>query len=438
MIGFGTDGIRGKFNSELTIDIAMDLGKFLGQQYRGKNILIGEDTRISSPALALAIAAGAASMGANPHLMGVCPTPALAYVVSLEEFSAGVMVSASHNPYYDNGLKVFDENGKKLDRTTELEISAFLEGRLKLDTPRNHEVGVINDYKEGLDVYIKHIVSFTDTDMSSLKVVLDCANGSSITTAEKIFKDLGADVIVTHNESTGFNINESCGSTHMDVIAKKVIEHKADLGFAFDGDADRCLAVDSSGDLVDGDKILFILAKWMNENGYLKKKTVVSTVMSNLGFMKSCEREGIHVEVTDVGDKHVYDAMDEHNFKLGGEQSGHVIMKDFASTGDGVLTALKIADIIVSDKKSIEELASECDTYPQVLEKIVVSDKLEVMKNKDLLTKITEIEEALGDEGRILVRASGTEPVIRVMVEAKEADLCSIYVNDMIQMIHNI
>lgn len=438
MIGFGTDGIRGKFNSELTVDIAMTLGKYLGYKHRGQNILIGEDTRISSSALVLSIAAGASSMGANVYIMGVCPTPALAYVVSLEEFSAGVMVSASHNPYFDNGLKVFNKDGMKLDRETEIEISDYLEGKSILKGPRNHQIGKIIDYSEGLETYIKHIVSFTDTDMSSLKVVLDCANGSSITTAEAIFKDLGADVIVTHNKADGLNINENCGSTHMDVIAKEVLFHKADLGFAFDGDADRCLAVNSKGELVDGDKILFILAKWMKENGHLKQNTVVSTVMSNLGFMKSCEREDINVEVTDVGDKHVYEAMDKHNYKLGGEQSGHVIMKDFATTGDGVLTALRIADIIVSDKKSIEELAEECETYPQVLEKVVVDNKSDLMKNKDLLNRIDKISEELGDDGRILVRASGTEPVIRVMVEAKEYDLCETYVNDMIQMINNI
>ena len=438
MIGFGTDGIRGKFNTELSVELAMDLGKYLGYKHRGKNILIGEDTRISSPTLAYAIAAGASSMGANAYLMGVCPTPALAYVVSLKEFASGVMVSASHNPFYDNGLKVFNEDGMKLDEETEVEISDYLSGNFELRAPRNHQIGKIVHYPKGLELYIKHIVEFTDTDMSSLKVVLDCANGSSITTAEAIFRDLGAEVIVTHNQATGFNINEDCGSTHMDVIAKEVIDLKADLGFAFDGDADRCLAVDSQGNLVDGDKILFILAKWMNENNHLKKNTVVSTVMSNLGFIKSCEREGIKVEITDVGDKHVYEAMDKFNYKLGGEQSGHVIMKEFATTGDGVLTALRIADIIVSGKKSIEELASECETYPQVLEKIVVENKHELMENKDILMRIDKISKELGDGGRILVRASGTEPVIRVMVEAKELHLCETYVNDMIKMINNI
>ena len=438
MIGFGTDGIRGKFNSELTVEIAMDLGKFLGHQHRGKNILIGEDTRISSPALALAIASGASSMGANVYLMGVCPTPALAYVVSLEEFSAGVMVSASHNPYYDNGLKVFNRDGMKLNRKTELRISDYLEGKTVLEIPQNYQVGKIVDYQEGINAYIKHIVNFTDSDFSSLKVVLDCANGSSITTAEKIFKDLGADVTVIHNESTGININDRCGSTYMDTVGNEVIKQGADLGFAFDGDADRCLAVDSSGNLVDGDAILFILAKWMKENKFLTTDTVVSTVMSNLGFMKSCEREGIKVEVTDVGDKHVFEAMHKYNYKLGGEQSGHVILKDFATTGDGVLTALKIADIIVSESKSIEQLSAECETYPQVLEKKVVEDKRGLMKNEDLLAAIEKITQEPGGDGRILVRASGTEPVIRVMVEAKELHLCETYVDDMIKMINNI
>lgn len=438
MISFGTDGIRGKFNTELTVEIAMELGKFLGQEHRGKNILIGEDTRLSSPALALAIASGASSMGANAYLMGVCPTPALAYVVSLEEFSAGVMVSASHNPYYDNGLKVFDQNGIKLEQKVELEISDYLQGKTSIEIPRNHQVGKIVDYQNGINAYIEHIVNFTDSDFSSLKIVLDCANGSSITTAEKIFKDLGADVTVIHNKSTGLNINDNCGSTYMNTISKEVIKQKADLGFAFDGDADRCLAVDSSGKLIDGDAILFILAKWMNENNHLKKHTVVSTVMSNLGFLKSCEREGINVEVTDVGDKYVFEAMHKFNYKLGGEQSGHVILRDFATTGDGVLTALKITDIIVGEKKTIEELASECETYPQVLEKVVVDDKEKIMNNKSLLAKIDEIAIKLGDDGRILVRASGTEPVIRIMVEAKEHHLCETYVDDMMKMINNI
>ena len=438
MIGFGTDGIRGKFNTELTVDIAIQLGKFLGHQHRGKNILIGEDTRISSPALAQAIAAGASSMGANVYLMGVCPTPALAYVVSLEEFSAGVMVSASHNPYYDNGLKVFNQEGMKLEKKLELEISDFLQGKSSIETPESNEVGEIVYYEKGIKAYIEHIVNFTNSDFSSLKIVLDCANGSSITTAEEVFKNLGADVLVINNKSTGLNINDNCGSTHMNIISEEVIKHKADVGFAFDGDADRCLAVDSSGQLIDGDAILFILAKWMNENGQLKKHTVVSTVMSNLGFMKSCEREGIKVKVTDVGDKYVFEAMHKLNYKLGGEQSGHVILRDFATTGDGVLTALKITDIMIGENKTIKELASECETYPQVLEKVVVDNKDKVMSSKKILSRVEEITTELGDEGRILVRASGTEPVIRIMVEAKEHHLCETYVDDMMKMINNI
>lgn len=438
MIAFGTDGIRGQFNTELTIETAVKLGKYLGYKNKGKKIVVGEDTRISSPILANAIAVGASSMGADVYLMGVCPTPALAYVVSLDKFVAGVMISASHNPYFDNGLKVFNHRGMKLRKKEEEEIESYLNEGFSLDNPPSIELGRIIDYKEGLEEYIKHIEEFTNNDFSSLKIVLDCANGSSITTAEKIFKDLGAEVIAIHKNADGFNINENCGSTHIDIVRDEVLFRKADVGFAFDGDADRCLAVDAKGNIIDGDKILYVLAKWMSEKKLLKDNTVVTTVMSNLGFLKSCEALGINVDITDVGDKHVFESMHKNNYKLGGEQSGHVILKDFATTGDGVLTALKIADIMVEKSMTMESLVKDCQTYPQVLEKVMVKNKNEIMELEVIQNEIDRIAQELGSDGRILVRPSGTEPVIRVMVEAKEHDLCEAYVSDMIKVINNI
>ncbi|CAM3618978.1 phosphoglucosamine mutase [Erysipelothrix urinaevulpis] len=438
MIGFGTDGIRGQFNTELTVEIAVKLGEFLGNKNKGKRILIGEDTRISSPILAKAVAVGASSMGANVYLMGVCPTPALAYVIPTEKFAAGVMISASHNPYYDNGLKVFNQQGMKLTLEEEAEIEQYIQGETQLVRPISAEVAKIIEYPQGLEHYIKHIESFTKRNFSGLRVVLDCANGSSISTAEQIFTDLGADVLAINTSADGFNINENCGSTHINVVRDEVIKHQADFGFAFDGDADRCLAVDGRGNIIDGDKLLYVLAKDMMQDDTLKDNTVVTTVMANLGFMKSCEKLGIHVEITDVGDKYVFEAMHKNDYKLGGEQSGHVILKDFATTGDGVLTALKVTDIMVKNEASLEELTKDCATYPQVLEKVMVENKHEMMELAIIQDKIKEIETNLGDDGRVLVRPSGTEPVIRVMVEAKEHELCQKYVNDMIKVINNI
>lgn len=438
MIEFGTDGIRGKFNQEITLDMALKLGEFLGREHRGNKILIGEDTRLSSPILAYTVATGIASMGCDVFMMGICPTPALAYTASLEKFSSAVMVSASHNPYYDNGLKVFNKHGSKISEELEMKISDYLNNDIKLEKPANNSLGRIIDYSEGIDHYIKHIEQFVSRDFSDLKIVLDCANGSAITTAKQAFMDLQADVIEICALSNGTNINENCGSTHLETIRKEVLRTKADLGFAFDGDADRCLAVDHEGNVIDGDTLLFILAKSLYKDGRLKQSTVVTTVMANLGFKNSCEALGLNVVITDVGDKHVYDEMYQHNYKLGGEQSGHIIMKDFATTGDGVLTALKIADIVVQTKTSLKDLASELEHFPQLLEKVVVEDKLSVMNHEDVQKKIKEINDQLGSKGRILVRPSGTEPVIRIMVEATSSKLCESHVNDMISVINNI
>ncbi|HZJ87297.1 MAG TPA: phosphoglucosamine mutase, partial [Erysipelothrix sp.] len=341
---FGTDGIRGKANELLTAELALKLGQYLGYKFKGENLVIAKDPRQSSDMLEHALASGIVSSGANAYLLGVLPTPALAYIVKEEAFSAGVMISASHNPYHDNGLKFFSGNGLKMNDQLESEIEAYLEGDITI--PLNYEMGQVIDYTEGKNIYIDYVESIVDVNLKGLKIVLDLANGASVTTAYQVFKDLGADIVVMNDKPNGVNINDKAGSTYISYLQKKVVEEKADFGFAFDGDADRVLASDHKGNLIDGDKILYVLAKSMHEDGKLKDNTVVSTVMANLGFIHSMKDNHFKVIQTDVGDRHVAKEMFDHGYTLGGEQSGHILIKEFGTTGDGVMVALKLAETV--------------------------------------------------------------------------------------------
>lgn len=433
---FGTDGIRGRSNDLLSADLALKVGEYLGFKFRGKKLIIGKDTRQSSDMLEHALAAGMVSQGADVYLVGVCATPTLAHVIRNGDYAGGVMISASHNPYYDNGLKVFSHTGYKISMELEVEIEAYLNDQLVLKKP--DEVGRIVPYTKANDDYLMHLESLVRHDFTGQKIVLDLANGSAISSAEKVFGDLGAEIIIMNNKANGININDKAGSTYMEYIQRRVIDEKADMGFAFDGDADRCLAVDNHGNLIDGDKILYVLAKDLKEKGKLHKNTVVSTVMANLGFIRSMDELEIQVVQTDVGDRHVMESMNLNQYRLGGEQSGHIILGDYATTGDGVLTALMIAEVVAKNQKSLYDLSKDCATYPQVLKNIKVKDKNDTMNHPRLKQKIAEVMKELGREGRILVRASGTENLIRVMVEAKEISQCHTHVDNVINLISEL
>lgn len=435
---FGTDGIRGEANVRLNVDIALKVGQYLGYVNRGSKIVVGQDTRLSSSMFASAIAAGASSMGADVYLLGVCATPALAHLVKMDGFGAGVMISASHNPFLDNGLKCFASTGMKISNELENEIEAFIDGEVELDYAKSDAIGRVYDYPEGINHYLEHIESIVETPLTGLKIILDCANGSAVSSAQRAFEDLGANVVVMHHDPDGYNINTECGSTHPESLMREVARRGFDMGFAFDGDADRCLAVDHEGNLVDGDGILYILGKDLKRRGILKENTVVSTVMANLGFMHAMKEADINVVSTDVGDKHVFASMVENDYSLGGEQSGHIILKDFVTTGDGVLTALILAEIAALSQKSLKDLLEGFERFPQVLENIHVSDKVAVMNHPAVLEAVKKIESVLKDDGRILVRSSGTEELVRIMVEAKSIDLCQVHVNDMINVVKNI
>ncbi|QIK69349.1 phosphoglucosamine mutase [Erysipelothrix sp. HDW6C] len=434
---FGTDGIRGEANKRLNIEIAVKVGQYLGHIHKGKKIVVGQDTRLSSTMFASAIAAGATAMGADVYMLGVCATPALAYTVINDAFAGGVMISASHNPFQDNGLKVFAGNGMKISAELEADIEQFIDGEITLDVATGNEIGVVVDFAEGLNTYLDYAEALIDVRFDGLNIVLDVANGSAVSSAERAFKELGATVTVMHNQPDGININTNCGSTHPESLIAKVKELGADMGFAFDGDADRCLAVNGNGELVDGDEILYILGLYLRSKGMLRDNMVVSTVMANLGFMKSCKKAGLNVVATDVGDKHVFAEMVEHDYKLGGEQSGHIILRDYATTGDGVLTALVITEVVAKSGKTLVELGSDFVRFPQLLENLIIEDKEAIMNHPDVQAAIVRITQELGDNGRILVRPSGTEQLIRVMVEAESDDLCKHYVSDMMNIIKN-
>ena len=431
---FGTDGARGIANTELTCELSMQIGRaaamVLSKNLNGKKpkVLIGLDTRASSQMLENAITAGLCSVGADVLKLGVVPTPAVAYLVKEYGYDAGIMISASHNPCEYNGIKIFQSNGYKLPDALENEIEAIiLDNAAEIPTPIGGGVGCAKRKNDAINDYIEHLLSATNMSFKGYKIALDCANGSSSVSAQEVFTRLGAEVIIISDKPDGVNINKDCGSTHLENLQKVVVENNCDLGFAFDGDADRMLAVDHTGAVVDGDKCIAVCAKHMKELGKLKKDTAVVTVMSNMGFFKFCEDNGIKCEKTNVGDRYVLENMVENGYSIGGEQSGHIIFLKYATTGDGQLSAIQLLAVVKDTGKTLKELADEMEVYPQVLINVRVSKfgKAQFKKDKEVQNAIAKAEEKLGTDGRILVRISGTEPLIRVMLEGKDFDKIS-------------
>ena len=430
---FGTDGFRGEANVTLTADQAFKIGKYLGYYYGKKNkncrIVIGKDTRRSSYMFEYAIAAGITSTGADAYLLHVTSTPSISYVVRTEQFDVGVMISASHNVYSDNGIKLINSNGEKLEESITDIIEDYLDGKLpEVPYATKTEIGRTVDYFAGRNRYIGYLISIPMNSFKGKKVALDLANGSAFQIAKSVFDALGAETYVINNSPNGSNINDNAGSTHIEGLQKYVIENEMDIGFAYDGDADRCMAVDEKGNVVDGDKIMYICAKSMMEDGKLKKNTVVTTVMSNLGLYKAFDKIGIKYEKTAVGDKNVQSCISENDYSFGGEQSGHIIFSKYANTGDGVLTSLKLMDVVINKKTTLSELAKEVELYPQLLKNVKVNDKNKCMEDKDLLEIKEVVDNKLGNNGRLLLRASGTENVVRIMIEADNIKTCKEYV----------
>ena len=436
---FGTDGFRGEANTVLTVEHAYKVGRYLGW-YFGKEhkakIVIGKDTRRSSYMFEDALSAGLTASGADAYLLHVTTTPSVSYVVRTEEFDCGIMISASHNPYYDNGIKVINGKGHKIEAEVEEQIEAYIDGEIEeLPLATRDRIGRTVDYAAGRNRYIGHLISLATRSFKDMKVGLDCANGSSSSIAKSVFDALGAKTYVISSEPDGLNINTNCGSTHIEQLQAFVKEKNLDVGFAFDGDADRCIAVDENGNVVDGDLILYVCGKYLMEEGKLADNTIVTTIMSNLGLYKACDKIGMKYEQTAVGDKYVYENMQQNGFILGGEQSGHIIFSKHARTGDGILTSLLIMEVILEKKQSLGTLAGEVKIYPQLLKNVHVIDKKTARENPEVQKAVAEAEEALGTDGRILVRESGTEPVIRVMVEAATDEICEKYVNHVLAVI---
>lgn len=431
---FGTDGFRGEANVELTADHAFKIGRFLGWYYkeetgRAARFVIGKDTRRSGYMLEYALCAGLTSSGADAYLLHVTTTPSVAYVVRTEDFDGGMMISASHNPFYDNGIKLLNRRGEKMDEATIAKVEAYLDG-LADEPPlaKREAIGRTVDYAAGRNRYTGYLISLAIRSYRGVKVGLDCANGSSWMLAKNIFDALGAETYVINNQPDGTNINMNCGSTHIEALQELVKAKGLDVGFAYDGDADRCLAVDENGNVVDGDKILYIYGRYMKERGKLLNNTVVTTVMSNLGLYKAFDEIGIDYEKTAVGDKYVYENMLANGHRLGGEQSGHIIFSKYASTGDGILTSIKLMEVMLERKTTLSRLAEPVHIYPQLLQNVRVADKEAALASPQLAEAIAQVEAELGSNGRVLIRPSGTEPVIRVMVEAETDELCQKYV----------
>lgn len=436
---FGTDGFRGEANVTLTVEDAYKVGRFLGWYYGKKKpeekcrVVIGKDTRRSSYMFEYSLVAGLTASGADAYLLHVTTTPSVSYVVRTEEFSCGIMISASHNPFYDNGIKVINEKGEKLEEDVITEIEKYLDGELgEIPYAVRDQIGRTVDYAAGRNRYIGYLISIATRSFKNKKVGLDCANGSASAIAKNVFDALGAETHVIHNNPDGVNINTGCGSTHIEGLQKYVVENGLDVGFAYDGDADRCLAVDGEGNLVDGDKIIYICGKYMKEQGNLRNNKIVTTVMSNLGLYKALDREGIGYDKTAVGDKYVYENMSQTGNCLGGEQSGHIIFSKYATTGDGILTSLKIMEVMLEKKEALSRLASEVTILPQVLKNVRVADKAAALGDEDVKQAAADVEKALGSDGRLLLRQSGTEPLIRVMVEAESTEICEKYVDQVI------
>ena len=436
---FGTDGFRGEANVVLTVEHAFKVGRYLGwyfgQEHKAR-IVIGKDTRRSSYMFEYALAAGLTASGADAYLLHVTTTPSVSYVVRTEDFDCGIMISASHNPYYDNGIKVINRMGHKMEAEVEEKIESYIDGEIgELPLASKEAIGRTIDYAAGRNRYIGHLISLATRSFKDMRIGLDCANGSAFSIAKSVFDALGAKTYVISNEPDGLNINTNCGSTHIEVLQDFVREKKLDVGFAYDGDADRCIAVDENGDVVNGDLVLYMCGKYMMEQGRLEGNTIVTTVMSNLGLYKACDKIGMKYEQTAVGDKYVYENMMNNGFVLGGEQSGHIIFSKHARTGDGILTSLMIMEVIMEKKQTLAKLCSDVKIYPQLLKNVRVTDKKTARENPAVQKAVDDVAAALGSDGRILVRESGTEPVIRVMVEAATDEICRQYVEQVIQVI---
>ena len=437
---FGTDGFRGEANVDLTVEHAYKVGRFLGW-YFGKNhraqIVIGKDTRRSSYMFEYSLVAGLTASGADVYLLHVTTTPSVSYVVRTENFDCGIMISASHNPFYDNGIKIINGAGQKMEASVEAQIETYIdEGVPELPLAVRENIGRTVDFAAGRNRYIGHLLSLPTRSFKGKRVGLDCANGSASAIAKSVFDAVGAKTYVIHNEPDGTNINTNCGSTHIEELQRYVRENQLDVGFAYDGDADRCIAVDEKGNVVDGDLIMYVCGKYLKEEGRLNQNTIVTTVMSNLGLYKACDRAGIRYEKTAVGDKYVCENMMANGYSLGGEQSGHIIFSKHATTGDGILTSLMVMEVLMERKQPLSVLTSDVMIYPQLLKNVRVEDKAAARENEAVKAAIRNVEEALGDDGRILVRESGTEPVIRVMVEASTDELCEKHVNDVIEVMN--
>ena len=444
---FGTDGFRGEANVNLTADHAFKVGRFLGWYYTQlkrrsgadgpAKIVIGKDTRRSSYMFEYRLVGGLVASGADAYLLHVTTTPSVAYVCRTEDFDCGIMISASHNPYYDNGIKLINSFGEKMDENTISLVEAYLDGNLEafgrvweeLPLAKRDQIGRTVDYVAGRNRYIGYLISLGLYSFKGVKVGLDCANGSSWNIAKLVFDALGAKTYVINNEPDGYNINTNAGSTHIENLQKFVLENGLDVGFAYDGDADRCLCVDEKGNVITGDHILYIYGRYMKERGKLLGNTVVTTVMSNFGLYKAFDELGIDYAKTKVGDKYVYEYMMNNGLRIGGEQSGHIIFSKYASTGDGILTSLKMMEVMMAKKKTMSQLCEGLTIYPQVLKNVRVADKAIAQADPDVQAAVSEVAAKLGDTGRILVRESGTEPLVRVMVEAPSQELCQEYVD---------
>lgn len=450
---FGTDGFRGEANKNLTADHTYKIGRFLGWYYgelkhqsgddTPARIVIGKDTRRSSYMFEYSLVGGLVASGADAYLLHVTTTPSVSYVARVDEFDCGIMISASHNPYYDNGIKLINGNGEKMDEATISLVEAYLDGELEVfgkhynEIPYAHktEIGRTVDYVSGRNRYVGYLISLGVYSFKGVKVGLDCANGSSWNIAKAVFDALGAKTYVINADPDGTNINTNAGSTHIEGLQKFVVEKGLDVGFAYDGDADRCLCVDEKGNVVDGDAILYVYGRYMKEREKLITNTVVTTVMSNFGLYKAFDELGIGYAKTAVGDKYVYEYMQKNGCRLGGEQSGHIIFSKYASTGDGILTSLKMMEVMMAKKMKMSQLTEDLHIYPQVLVNVKVKDKAVVQADKDVQDAVQKVADALGDTGRILVRESGTEPLIRVMVEAETEEICKKYVDNVVSVI---
>ena len=437
---FGTDGFRGEANKVLTFEHAMQIGRFIGWYYganmnKKAKVVIGKDTRRSSYMFEYALCTGLMASGADAYIMHVTTTPSVAYITRVDDFDCGIMISASHNPFYDNGIKLLNSKGEKMEEETLLKVEDYIDGKIEIPIAEREAIGRTVDYVSGRNRYIGYLISMSKYSFKGVKVGLDVSNGASWNIAKGVFDALCAKTYVINDAPDGYNINTDCGSTHIEHLQKFVVDNGLDVGFAYDGDADRCLAVDEKGNVVTGDHIIYMYGVYMKERGKLLNNKVVATIMSNFGLFKALDKVGIEYDKTDVGDKYVYENMVKTGNRIGGEESGHIIFSKYATTGDGILTSLKLMEVMLAKNKPMSELAAPMVMYPQVLKNVKVKSKPDAKNDPDVQKAVAAVTEALGDEGRIILRESGTEPVIRVMVEAGDDETCEKYVDQVIDVI---